>query len=150
MSERKKMTNRELAAMYLARVKDEDEKKINAFIKAAFTEAMLAKLGGFSAQEFKEAGKLVSKDLDRYLSDARKKLDASKSKKEKSTEPVKKDTEKTDKQDSVKASVPQMQVSSHTPQANPQVTGAPQGQMTQKPNIGYGQMPQKAQTLRFD
>ncbi len=59
-----KMTNRELAAMYLARAAEEDQRKIDAFCKAAFTDKMMVDLGFFTVSEFREAGKIISEVLE--------------------------------------------------------------------------------------
>ena len=63
-----KMTNREIAAYYLSKAVEEDQKKIDAFCKTCFTEKMMNDLGSFTISEFKEAGKIVSSVLVRTLS----------------------------------------------------------------------------------
>lgn len=68
------MTNRELAAKYLAKIKEEDDNKINAFCKTCFTEKVMTDLGSYSVRDFREVGKVISASLDKYFSITKDKL----------------------------------------------------------------------------
>ncbi len=81
MNDTRKMTNRQLAKFYLDKAAEEDQKKVEAFNKTAFTDSIMTAMGDYTVQEFREAGKIVAKSLENYLSKARDDIEAARNKK---------------------------------------------------------------------
>ena len=134
MNETKNMRNRQLEKYYHDKAVEEDQKKIEAFNKTAFTETVMSEYGEYTIQEFKEAGKMVADAMGNYLSKARDDIEVARKKKNtKSAKPAE-----------TKSAPVQKQVT-----ANQQVLPQTQVPIQQKPISNQSNMPQRQSGINY-